>query len=54
MSLSLLLGGTVAPFLFLFSPMSVAAVRDCMEWDPPAKMMTIEAKRPCPSTPMLM
>ncbi|HJT40121.1 MAG TPA: hypothetical protein VJ762_07305, partial [Sphingobium sp.] len=54
MSLSLLLGGTIAPMLFLLSPASVAMVRDCLEWDPPAKMAAVQAKRPCPNTPMLM
>ncbi|WP_242125749.1 hypothetical protein [Sphingobium sp. Sx8-8] len=45
MSLTLLFGGTVAPFLLIFSPITLAAARDGLSWDAPAKM---PAKRPCP------
>lgn len=55
MSLSILFGGTIAPFLLMFSPLSWASVRDCMEWNPPAKAVDLPAgKRPCPRKPLLL
>lgn len=54
MSLAVLLGGTIAPFLLMLSPLSVAAARDCLDWEPPAKAVGTAAKNPCPRPPLLL
>jgi hypothetical protein len=48
MSLTVLFGGTIAPFLLIFSPISLAGVRDCLNWDAPAKAAKVAAEKPCP------
>jgi len=48
MSLSVLFGGTIAPFLLIFSPISLAGVRDCLNWDAPARAPKVAAEKPCP------
>ncbi|WP_313801039.1 hypothetical protein [Sphingobium sp.] len=48
MSLTLLFGGAIAPFLLMFSPVTLAAARDCLDWTAPAKAVGMAADRPCP------
>ncbi|BAI95029.1 hypothetical protein Sj15T_29310 [Sphingobium sp. TA15] len=48
MALTLLLAGTVAPFLLMFSPVSLATARDCLDWEAPAKAVDLGVEKPCP------
>ncbi|AMK25000.1 MULTISPECIES: hypothetical protein [unclassified Sphingobium] len=48
MSLTLLFAGTIAPFLLMVSPVSLAVTRDCLDWNAPAKAVDIAAEKPCP------
>jgi hypothetical protein len=48
MSLSILFGGSIAPILMLFAPVSIALNRDCVDWAPVAKATGAAAKPPCP------
>lgn len=54
MSLTVLFSGTIAPFLLMFSPLSLAAVRDCLVWAAPVKAVDIAAERPCPKKKPLL
>lgn len=47
MSLTFLFSGTIAPFLLIISPLSLAAARDCLDWEAPGKAVTTAAERPC-------
>lgn len=54
MSLTVLFSGTIAPFLLMFSSLSLAAVRDCLVWAAPVKAVDIAAERPCPKKKPLL
>ncbi|WP_375194875.1 hypothetical protein [Sphingobium sp.] len=47
MSLTVLFGGTIAPFLLIFSPITLASVRDCLNWEAPAKAAKAAVDPPC-------
>ena len=47
MSLTVLFSGTIAPFLLLFSPLSLSAARDCFYWEAPGKAVDVAGKKPC-------
>ncbi|GAY23393.1 hypothetical protein SFOMI_3963 [Sphingobium fuliginis] len=38
----------MAPFLLMFSPVSLAAARDCLDWEAPAKAVDLGVEKPCP------
>ncbi len=47
MSLTVLFGGTIAPLLLILSPLSLAAARDCLDWEAPSKAVDVATKKPC-------